>query len=86
MKNTLAFTNSTNILVRLLTANMKNCLSPKGTEQNMCDPILVTLLKMRPHYCQSSRENATPSSGTSPLASYKKVAPPRVLPPGGVRL
>ena len=30
-----------------------------------CDPILVTLLKMRPHYSQSSRENATPSSSTS---------------------
>ena len=42
----------------------------------MCDPILVTLLKMRPHYSQSSRENATPSSGTSPLASYKEVRPP----------
>ena len=24
--------------------------------QKMCDPILVTLLKMRPHYSQSSRE------------------------------
>ena len=23
----------------------------------MCDPILVTLLKMRPHYGQRSREN-----------------------------
>ena len=42
----------------------------------MCDPILVTLLKMRPHYSQSSRENATPSSGTSPLASYKAVPLP----------
>ena len=42
----------------------------------MCDPILVTLLKMQPHYSQSSRENATPSSGTSPLASYKEVPPP----------
>ena len=41
----------------------------------MCDPILVTLLKMRPHYSQSSCENATPSSGTSPLASYKEVPP-----------
>ena len=39
----------------------------------MCDPILVTLLKMRPHYGQSSCENATPSGGTSPLASYKEV-------------
>ena len=69
MKNTLLFTYSTNILVRLLTVNMKNCL-------DMCDPILVTLLKMRPHFRQSSRENATPSSGTSPLASYKDVPPP----------
>ena len=43
----------------------------------MCDPILVTLLKMQPHYSQSSRENATPSSGTSPVASYKEVPPPR---------
>ena len=34
----------------------------------MCDPILVTLLKMRSHYSQSSLENVTPSSGT--LASY----------------
>ena len=25
----------------------------------MCYPILVTVLKMRPHYSQSSRENAT---------------------------
>ena len=46
--------------------------------QKMCDPILVTLLKMRLHYSQSSRENATPSSGTCPLASYKEVSP-RVL-------
>ena len=58
----------------LLTENMKNCLTPKNPK--MCDPILVTLLKMRPHYSQSSRENATPSSGTSPLASYKEVPPP----------
>ena len=42
----------------------------------MCDPMLVTLLKMRPHYSQSSRGNATTSSGTSPLASYKEVPPP----------
>ena len=47
----------------------------------MCDPILVTPLKMRPRYSQSRRENATPFSGASPgLASYKEVlspAPPR---------
>ena len=41
----------------------------------ICDPILETLLKMRPHYGQSSRENATPSSGTSLLASCKIVSP-----------
>ena len=41
--------------------------------QKMCDPILVTLLKMRP---QSSRENVTPSSSTCPLPSYKEVPPP----------
>ena len=44
----------------------------------MSDPIPVTLLKMRPHYSQYSRENATLSSGKSPLASYKEVP----LPPG----
>ena len=47
----------------------------------MCDFIRVTLLKMRPHYSQSNRKNANPSSGTSPLASYKEVPsppPPRV--------
>ena len=42
--------------------------------QKMCDPILVTLLKMRAN-SQSSRKNVTPSSGTSPLASYKEVPP-----------
>ena len=77
MKNSLLSICSTNILVRLLTVNMKNCLTPKNPK--MCDPILVPLLKMRPHYSQFSRENATPSSGTSPLASYKEVPPP----PGG---
>ena len=45
----------------------------------MCVRILVTLLKMQLHYSQSSRENETPSSGTSPLANYKEVPPP----PGG---
>ena len=30
---------------------------------------------MRPHYSQSSLENATPSSGKSPLASYKEAPP-----------
>jgi len=41
----------------------------------MCDPILVTLMKMQPHYSQSSRENATQSSGTSLLAYYQEVPP-----------
>ena len=74
MKNSLLFTYSTNILVRLLTVNMKTELSyPKNPKT--CDPILLTLFKMQPHYSQSSRENATSSSGTSPLASYKEVTP-----------
>ena len=73
MKNTLLFIYSTNILVRLLTVNMKNCLTPKN--QKMRDPILVTLLKMRPHKSHSNRENVVPSSGTSLLACYKNVTP-----------
>ena len=77
MKNTLLFICSTNILVRLLTVNTKNCLTPKNPK--MCYPILATLLKMRPHYSQPSRENATPSSGMSPLASYKEVLPPELV-------
>ena len=48
-------------------------LTPKN--QKICNPVLVTLLKMRPRYSQSTRENATPSSSTSPLASYKQVPP-----------
>ena len=51
----------------------------------MCDPIPVTLLKMQTHYSQSSRENATPSRGTSPLASYKEVPPPTPHPAEGYR-
>ena len=74
MKNNLLFIYSTNILVRLPTVNMKNFLTPKNPK--MCDPTLVTVWKMQRHYRQSSRENATPSSGTSPFASYKEVTPP----------
>ena len=74
MKNTLFLTYSTNILVCLLTVNMKNCLTPKNPK--MCDLTLVMLLKMQPHYSQSSHQNATPSSGTFPLASYKEVPSP----------
>ena len=39
-----------------------NFLTPKILK--MGDPILVTLIKMQTHNSQSSRENATPSSGT----------------------
>ena len=74
MKNTSLFTYSTNILVRLLTVNVKNFLYPQNPK--ICDPILVAPLKMRPHYNQSRGENATPSRGASPLASYKEVPPP----------
>ena len=47
MKNTLPFICSTNILVRLLTVNMKNYLTPKKHEN------------VRPH-SSNSIENATP--------------------------
>ena len=49
---------------------MKNCLTPQIYEN------------VRPHSSncvensQSSRENTTPFSSTSPLASYKEVQPP----------
>ena len=69
MKNTLLFICSTNILVRLLTVNMENCLTPQKSEN------------MLPHYNKSSRENGTTASGTSPLASYKEVLPPHPPPP-----
>ena len=43
----------------------------------MCNPIQVTLLKTQPgRYSQTSCENATPSSDTSPLAYNKEVPPP----------
>ena len=48
LKNTLLFICSTNTLVRLLTVNMENCLTPKNPK--MCDPILVTLSKMWSYY------------------------------------
>ena len=73
MKNTLLFTYSTNRHTGTF-ANRKQIGScrklgelsyPKNLK--MRDPILVTLLKMQPHYCQSSRENATSSIGTSPF-------------------
>ena len=47
-----------------------------GTWVWIYDPILVRLLKMQPYSSQSSRENATPSSGTSLLAPYKEVPSP----------
>ena len=56
-------------------ANRKYEELPYPKKSENVDPTLVTLLKMRPHYSQSSRENAAPSSGTSPLASYKGVLP-----------
>ena len=70
MKNTLLFTYNTDILIRFLTVNMNNSLTQKIRK-------CATPLKMQPH---SSREKATPSSGTSPLVSYKEVPPPRAAP------
>ena len=44
----------------------------------MCEPILVTLLKMRPHDNQSSLKNATTYSATSSFAFYKEVPPQEI--------
>ena len=73
MKNSLLFTYSTKNSGTFANRKYEELSYPKN--QKMCDPVLVTLLNMRPHYSQSSRENATPSSGTPPLASYKEVTP-----------
>ena len=74
MKNTLLFTYSANILVR---ANRKfeglPCPKKSG---NVGPHSSNSIRKMLPHHSHSSCENATPSSGTFPLASYKEVPPP----------
>ena len=73
MKNTLLFTYSTNSPGTFANRKYEDFSYPKNPK--MCNLILETLLKMRPHYSQSNRENATPSSGTSPLASFKEAPP-----------
>ena len=56
-------------------ANHKDEKLSYPQNQKMCEPILLTVLKMESHDSHSSRENATASSDTSPLASYKEVPP-----------
>ena len=57
-------------------ANHKYVGLPYPKNQKMSDLIpLVTLLKMRPRDSQSSRDNATPSIGTSSLGSDEEVPP-----------
>ena len=53
------------ILLITKISTCQNILTPQIPK--ICDPILITLLKMQPYYGQSSRENATPSSGTTSL-------------------
>ena len=75
MKNTLLFIYSTNILERLLTVSMKNCLTPKIKQ--MRNPVTVTLDNATP--LKSIRSwNATPSSGTFPLASKNNRASTKI--------
>ena len=64
MKSTLLFTVQYKYPDTFANRKYEQLSYPKNPK--MCDPILVTLLKMQPHYSQSSRENATPSSGISP--------------------
>ena len=51
---------------------MKNFLTPKIQTSAAHSS---NSIEMRPHDSQSNRENATPSSGTFTLASYKEVTP-----------
>lgn len=64
---------------RRLNISCQKCLSPKRWKMYS---ILVTLWNIQPHYSQSSHDNVTPSSGTSPSAYYKEVppSPSRLLP------
>ena len=48
----------------------------QSKNQKMCVPIPVIVFKMWPYYSHYRRENATPSSSTSILASYKEVPSP----------
>ena len=72
------------IWFNFLTANLpiffipsyQNFLALKVSK--LYDLIVVTILKMQPHYSRSSRENAAPFSGTSPSAYNKEMfSPPR---------
>ena len=56
--------------------------NPKNVRPHSSNSI-EALLKRQPHYSQVSHENATLSSGTPPLASYKEVprSPPSPPPP-----
>ena len=60
-------------LVRLLTVTWRTFLPQKSESVRTHSS---NSIEMQPHYSQPSRENATPSSSTTPLASYKEVAPP----------
>ena len=70
------------IWFNFLTANLpiffipscQNFLALKVSK--LYDLIVVTILKMQPHYSRSSRENATPFSGTSPSAYNKEIFSP----------
>ena len=55
--------------------NCEELFLPRKSE-NVRPHSSKTPMKMRPHYGQSRGENATPSSGASPLASYEEVPPP----------
>ena len=74
MKNTLLLTYRTEHFGAFANCKCEELSYPK--DPKICDPILVTLLKMQPRYIQSGLKNATLSSGTSPLASYKELPLP----------
>ena len=69
MKNTLLITYSTNTLVRWTVLPTQKSENVRSHSSNSVENAT--------HYNHSSRENATPSSGKSPLAYYKEVPRPR---------
>ena len=60
-------------MVRLLNVNMKNCFNQ--TSENV-RPHSSNSIENATLDSQSSGDNATPSNGTSPPATYKKEQPP----------
>ena len=65
-----------NIQVTTQTSYLPEYSNPKIPK--ICDPILVTLLKMQPHYSQSSCEKCNPIQQHIPISLLLGIAPPDI--------